>query len=304
MTTLVPVVNLEPLVALVTNSVTSPCSKLAYAGALRRFFVWYNRRQPGPISRAVVQEYRAHMESIGQGPVTINTALYALRALAREAAEGGMLDEQVAAGIQTVKTVKILGTRAGNWLTRPQLRTLLDAPDTTTLIGKRDKVILCLLAGCGLRRNEAATLTVDRIQERSGRPALVDFMGKGGRVRTVGIPRRAYPYIQDWLDSAGITEGRVLRPFHPKSGKIHGDRIGVATIWLVVKEYAQRALGVNLAPHDLRRTFSALSDNGGAPLKKIQHALGHSSEKTTGRYLQASQDLQDAACDYLGVFEG
>ena len=71
------------------------------------------------------------------------------------------------------------GTRLGNWLTKKQARELLAVPDRSTLKGKRDYVILALLTGCALRRNELATLDLERIQLREGRWVLADLEGKG-----------------------------------------------------------------------------------------------------------------------------
>ena len=82
--------------------------------------------------------------------------------------------------------------RAGNWLTRDQAETLLSAPPST-LMGLRDRAVLGLLIGCGLRRDELANLTFAHLQQREGRWVIVDIIGKGRRVRTVPVragPRR------------------------------------------------------------------------------------------------------------------
>jgi integrase len=76
------------------------------------------------------------------------------------------------------------GNPAGNWLTRAQAKELLAVPDRSTLKGKRDCVILALLVGCALRRNELAELDVETIQQREGRWVLADLEGKGRRIRT------------------------------------------------------------------------------------------------------------------------
>jgi site-specific recombinase XerD len=94
-------------------------------------------------------------------PSTINVQLSAIRKLAAEAADNRLLDADLAAGIAKVRGVKNEGVRAGNWLTREQARELLLAPDTSTLKGKRDRAILAVLLGCGLRRSELVALEVD-----------------------------------------------------------------------------------------------------------------------------------------------
>jgi site-specific recombinase XerD len=111
---------------------------------------------------------------------TINLRLAAVRRLAFEAADSGLLSPELAAGIQRVKGAKKLGVRLGNWLTVDQCRSLLQAPDERTLKGRRDRAILAILLGCGLRRAEVARLQVRDVQQREEHWALVDLMGKGG----------------------------------------------------------------------------------------------------------------------------
>jgi integrase len=67
-----------------------------------------------------------------------------------------------------------------------------------------------------------------------------------------------------------------------------------------VADYAGQ-VGVNVAPHDLRRTFAKLAHKGGSPIDQIQLSLGHSSIQTTERYLGVNQDLHSAPCDVLGL---
>jgi integrase len=85
-----------------------------------------------------------------------------------------------AASLTDIPNVSQKGTRLGNWLTREHAKELLAVPDRSTLKGKRDYVILALLVGCALRRNELAELDVETIQQREGRWVLADLEGKVG----------------------------------------------------------------------------------------------------------------------------
>jgi integrase len=91
------------------------------------------------------------------------------------------------------------GTRLGYWLTRERAKELLAVPDRSTLKCKRDYVILAILVGCVLRRQELAVLDVDTIQLREGRWVLADLEGKGRRVRTVAIPVWVKEGINAWM---------------------------------------------------------------------------------------------------------
>ena len=86
-----------------------------------------------------------------------------------------------------MKGAKRHGVRAGNWLTLDQAERLLALPGRS-LKGRRDRALLALLVGCGLRRQELAGLRFEDIQQRDGRWCVVDLAGKGNRVRTVPMP--------------------------------------------------------------------------------------------------------------------
>src|SRR6202034_3853871 len=136
----------------------------------------------------VVTRYRIHLEERRLAAGTINGRLAAVRRLAYEAADAGLLSPELAAGIRRVKGVKKLGVRLGNWLTADEAGRLLALPRSDSLKGKRDRAILAILLGCGLRRRELADLMVSHLQRREEHWAIVDLIGKGGHVRTVPVP--------------------------------------------------------------------------------------------------------------------
>ena len=121
----------------------------------------------------------------------------AIRKLASEAADNGLLAPELAAGISRVKSAKMQGIRTGAWLSQRQAQALLSAPDIATLRGLRDRAILAVLLGCGLRRSEVAALTFTHLQLRDGRWCMVDLVGKHGRWVKVAIDA--------WTTPAGVT---------------------------------------------------------------------------------------------------
>ena len=96
-------------------------------------------------NRIVVMRYRSYLEMRQLAPGTINLRLGAVRRLAYDAADCGLLSADLAAGIRRVKGVKNLGVRLGNWLTAEQAHALWQTPNEERLIGKRNRAILCLL---------------------------------------------------------------------------------------------------------------------------------------------------------------
>src|SRR5579871_1157901 len=173
------------LVTVVGNTTPSEHTKRAYERGARDFLDWWMREGCPELSRALVQAYVEALRQLGRTPSTINQRLAAIRKLAREAAENGWLDEQRARGIEGIRGEKAEGTRTGKWLTKHQAQALLDAPDLTTKKGLRDRAILAVLVGCGLRREELTHLTVAHVQKRDGAWAIVDLRGKRGKMGSI-----------------------------------------------------------------------------------------------------------------------
>jgi integrase len=280
---------------LVLDSVQSPHSRRNYAKALDDLFAFGASR---PLSRALLLEWRAGMESLS--PSTINVRLSAVRKLVNEARRNGMIGQEEAASLTDIPNIQQKGTRLGNWLTREQAKELLAVPDRSTLKGKRDYVILALLVGCALRRNELAELDVETIQQREGRWVLADLEGKGRRVRTVAIPIWVKQGINAWMTAASIEDGRLLRSVS-KSGKVNRDTLSDWAVWSVV-EQSSKQIGIeHFGAHDLRRTCAKLCRKNGGDLEQIKFLLGHSSIQTTERYLGSEQDIEIAVNDNLGL---
>lgn len=231
-----PAPDLAPVIRLVTDAVTSPHTRRAYARALGDFLTWYRAQAAPRLSKAVVQAYVADLREQGVPAASLNQRLTALRKFAYEAADNGLVDPATAQAIARVEGVRRSGQRLGAWLTQAEAQALLRLPDVTTVKGLRDRALLAVLLGCGLRR--------------------------GGHVQEGALSAQA--------------------------------------VFGVVRVYAEE-LGVQVRPHDLRRTFAKLAHQGGAPLEQIQLSLGHSSLLTTERYLGVAQDLTTAPCDVLGL---
>jgi site-specific recombinase XerD len=178
----------QRLKALVLDSVSSPITKRVYNLGLEEFFAWYGEEPRAGFTKATVAAWRVALEARGLGAVSINVRITAIRKLAVEAADNGLLAPEIANGITRVKGVASKGVRVGNRLSMKQAQTLLNTPDSTTTKGLRDRAIVAVLLGCGLRRSEVAALTMAHVQQRDGRWCIVDLRGKHGRVRTVPMP--------------------------------------------------------------------------------------------------------------------
>ena len=288
------------IIDLVIDGLPSENSRRAYQRALEEFFIWHGAQNRPELNKALIQRYVKFLREQKMSSASINQKLSALRKLASEAEDNNLIDSRLANGIRAVKGVPFRGRRTGNWLTKEEAQTWLNAPDIKTLKGIRDRALLAILIGCGLRRAEVAILSVSHIQQREGRWAIVDIVGKRDKMRTVPMPSWAKATIDAWTYPAHITEGFIFRRIN-KGSRIMGTKITEQAIYNIVVGYAENLAAQGIAPHDLRRTFAKLAHKGGSPIDQIQLSLGHDSIQTTEKYLGVEQDLTDAPCDHLGL---
>jgi site-specific recombinase XerC len=195
--------DLDQSKAAVLNSLGSPASRRAYEFAINDFIAWYCSEPRLAFGRVVVTRFRISLEARGLSSSSINQRLAAVRRLAYEASDCGLLSPDLAAGIRRVKGAKQLGHRAGNWLTLEQCSAVLNGVTGKNLRDKRDRAIIAVLIGCGLRRAELAALEMEDVQTRQGHWAIVDLVGKGGHIRTVPMPQ--------WVKDTGRLDRRGRR---------------------------------------------------------------------------------------------
>lgn len=179
----------------------------AIVHAIDEFVDWYCSEPRLSFSRTVVVRYRMHLESRELAPGTINLRLGAIRRLAYEAADCGLLSADLAAGIRRVKGVKKLGVRLGNWLTPEQGNALWQAPDHERLRGKRDRALLAMLLACGLRQARDRR-TDGRSPTATRRPLGDRRFGREGRPHSNHPGTRLGLPTIERLDSSGGNSSR------------------------------------------------------------------------------------------------
>jgi site-specific recombinase XerD len=292
--------DLDQAKSAVLNSLSSADAQRGYRHAIEEFIEWYCSEPRLSFSKSVVLRYRIHLESRHLAPGTINLRLGAVRRLAYEASDCGLLSPDLAAGIRRVKGVRKIGVRLGNWLTPEQSQRLWNAPDSQQLKGKRDRALLAVLLACGLRRHEAVNLDFGHMQQREEHWAIIDLKGKSSHTRTIPMPGWVKALLDDWLQAAESSAGKLFRRVN-KNGKAWGEGLTEKAVWHVVREYARKAGIERLAPHDLRRTCARLCHAAGGELEQIQFLLGHVSIQTTERYLGCKQRIRSAVNDRIGI---
>ncbi len=181
-------------------------------------------------------------------------------------------------------------------LTVEQSLALLDAPPEEGWAGQRDRALLALLYGGGLRVSEACGLRLDDLSLRVGGqdgPGLLRVLGKGGKERLVPFGGRARERLEAWL-----ALGRPTRPAgSPAVLLTRGGRaLDRHRAWRVVRRWAAEAgLSEAVHPHVLRHSCATHLLAGGGDLRSVQEFLGHADLRTTERYTHVDVDeLQSA----------
>ncbi len=289
------------LIDSVLATLTSEKTKQAYATALADFLAWTAERGE-PLSKPLVEAWRAMLLARGLSVSSVNQRLSAVRLLFRQAADRGALTAEEAVRLASVPNVKQGGQRLGKWLTEGEAGKLLGVPDGKTRIGIRDRAILALLVACGLRRDELVRLEVRHLQLRDERWVLLDIQGKGRRLRTVPVPLWVKRIIDRWLEAGEILEGPLFRTLR-KGGALERNiqPISEDLVYTLVRRCGAAIGHPELTPHDLRRTCAKLCRKAGGDLEQIQLLLGHASIQTTERYLGTKQDLVQAVNDRVKI---
>jgi len=243
--------SLDVLMRVVINSLPSPHSKRIYSMAIRHFVDYLEDQEKPNLDKLFLQTYIASMQDEGIGEGSINLRLAAIRKLSREADELKIWPETVAAAFASVKNIPQRGKRTGNWLSLEQAQQLINCPDISTPYGLRNRAILAILLGCGIRRHELVKLTLSQLQLRDGRWVITDLVGKRNKTRTVTLPIWVKQSIDAYLEVTHIHSGKLFQAM-TKGGHIQREQISSETVREVVKIYALKC-SFTISPHDLRR---------------------------------------------------
>jgi integrase/recombinase XerD len=256
-----------------------------YRSDLAQFALWLDRRKRAltEASRFDLQAYLAEF-SRKASPASQRRLLSAWRRYYRLLLADARLAEDPTAGIDP----PVRAERFPKTLSEAQVEALLQAPDTETDLGLRDRAMLELLYACGLRVSE---LVAVRLHEISLAEGVLKVMGKGAKERLVPLGELAADWVQRYLRDArvAILAGRSL-DFVFVSRK--GQALTRQSFWRIVKQHALRA-GVDparISPHTLRHAFATHLLNHGADLRVVQMLLGHADISTTQVYTHVARE--------------
>ncbi|MFL7790762.1 MAG: site-specific tyrosine recombinase/integron integrase [Anaerolineae bacterium] len=253
-------------------------------------FLDYCREQgvgsPAKIDRSLLRSYLAELDAIGYVKASISRRVAELRSFGNFLVQEKVIERNPFRAVSAPR----IPQRLPKYLTIAEVEALLTTPDTTTPLGLRDRAIIEVLYGAGLRVSELVGLNVSDADPRQGQ---VRVMGKGGKERIGLLGRPAVRALRAYLEA-----GRPVLAAQGKGGPIpsalwlnhRGGRLSVRGVSMMLSKAGEQAgIRTGVSPHILRHSFATHLLDGGADLRVVQELLGHANLVTTQIYTHVSQ---------------
>jgi integrase/recombinase XerD len=274
----------------------APTTLAAYRRDLRGYAAWLDGRALRDVDEAEVNEFVRSLVTEGRAPATVARATVSVRSLHRYLATEDLLPADVAVDVESPRVPAGLPKA----LTEEEVTRLFDAVAGDDPVSRRDRAVLEVLYGTGLRIAELVGLSLGDV-DLDG--ALVRAFGKGRKERIVPLGRMARQALEDWFDAGG-RPALVPRQWARRgdAGAVflnqRGGRLTRQGAWLVVKARAADAgLAGRVWPHVLRHSCATHMLDHGADIRAVQELLGHASISTTQVYTRVSSARLRAAYD-------
>ena len=232
--------------------------------------------EPDDVTRPLIEEHLEHLAEEGYAPSSVERALSAIKSFHRFMLQEEMSSVSPAAALPLPKKAE----RLPDVLSVRQALALLDQPFPKTAAGQRDRAIIEVLYGCGLRVSELTGLDVGAV---SLEDEVVRVIGKGSKERLVPLMGSAHEalaeYLSDWRGELVSSRSGAAVFLNVRGGRISRQSV------FATHQRAGRVVGIDgLHPHTLRHSFATHMLQGGADIRIVQELLGHSSIQTTQLY--------------------
>ncbi len=265
---------------------SSPRTAEAYRRDLERFVLFASVKGAGaPVETTapLLRDFMYHMKDLGLAPASIRRGISALRTYFKFLMADGHVLRDPTERLETPKKWRSLP----EVLTVADVERLLNQPTTDDPMGYRDKAMLEIGYGCGLRVSEWIEIGVKDAMLEEG---VVRVFGKGGKERLVPLGRQAIKALAVYLNlqrgslEHGEGEGKLFL-------NARGRPLTRMGAWKILRKYVQRAgIERHVSPHTLRHSFATHLLEGGADLRAVQEMLGHADISTTQLYTHIDRE--------------
>ncbi len=278
---------------LVTERSSSENTMSSYSNDLKAYGLWLDEKGLDfeKVDYYELADYLAFMKESGLKTTSVNRKLSTIRQFYRFLLDEGIIEKDPAREVLMPKRAQYLP----EVLNVSEVEGLLNAPDTSKPLGKRDKAMLELLYATGLRVSELVKLKLNNINLGSG---FLITKGKGGKERLVPMGEKAILWTREYIET--VRPSMSMKKSEILFFSNRGTAMTRQNFWYIIKRYALSA-GIyrDISPHTLRHSFATHLLTGGADLRSVQMMLGHSDISTTQIYTHiTSQRLKEVHTRY------
>jgi len=251
----------------------------SYRADLKEFIEHGGNLRPEQFSPKEVALFFSHLSGKGRKPATLARKISSLKTFFEYLKENGYIRENPARSYQAPKIARY----HPDYLSAAEIEQIIKKIDTTTSLGKRNRAMVELLYGSGLRLSELIGLKLGDIEFEAG---FLRILGKGNKQRLVPLGGFAGEALRQHLHEISPESGQSL-VFPNRLGKCFS-RVG---IWKMIKKLVrQAAITKRVTPHTFRHSFATHLIEGGADLRTVQEMLGHADISTTEIYTRVDRD--------------
>lgn len=257
----------------------SPNTLQAYRRDLCQFRDWL-KKEFLQVDSALIGNYLATLREKGNKSRTLNRKLSVVRMFYKFLYTEGKTDHNPVEGVSSPR----LGRKIPSFLSEKEVEALLEAPPIDEQYGSRDRAILEVVYGAGLRISELINLNLTDLNLKGG---WVKVLGKGSKERIVPLGREACRWVRIYLRKRRTETTDKLSLFCNRYGK----RLSRQACWKIIKKYSQKAgITKKISPHTLRHSFATHLLSRDADLRFVQELLGHTNISTTQIYTHITQE--------------
>ena len=278
----------------------SPQSRKSVASKLNVFARWTGAADLrdcrwGEMKTEHVLAFLANQERDGISGSTSNCYLAALKGVAQAAWLARSMEHEDYLRIKSLKQRRFYRLPTGRALSFDESRNLLAGCDADTAIGARDRAVISLMLGCGLRRGEIPGIRIDKLDLYNRSLTLI---GKGDKERRVFLPPPVAQAVEIWIRSWRGTEPGLLFGRIYKNGRISiTDALDPSSIGRITKRRMESANHESATAHDLRRTFATRLFANNVDIMTVKNMMGHSNISTTAMYDRRGDDAMRRAAE-------
>jgi len=257
----------------------SPNTLQAYGRDLCQFRDWL-KKEFLQVDSALIGNYLATLREKGNKSRTLNRKLSVMRMFYKFLYTEGKTDHNPVEGVSSPR----LGRKIPSFLSEKEVEALLEAPPIDEQYGSRDRAILEVVYGAGLRISELINLNLTDLNLKGG---WVKVLGKGSKERIIPLGREACRWVRIYLRKRRTETTDKLSLFCNRYGK----RLSRQACWKIIKKYSQKAgITKKISPHTLRHSFATHLLSRDADLRFVQELLGHTNISTTQIYTHITQE--------------